>query len=231
VNAIVEITTPEHYIALADRQTEIRNTIDGIEADVVTITAPWRAKISRVSEKVRPIVTSLKQADARCTTLLGDYDAAQERIRQAEEDRLRKEAEAQAKAEQERTARALDRQAEREAKRGNKATARELRQQAESTRTEQVSVSVHVESAVPKTSTAGSFTWEADVFDVRKLIEAVYRGWVEVDALLSNEKYLNKLASGRKEGMNIVNAKTKRLPYPGVRAVKKPYRKRARGAR
>lgn len=233
VSAIVEVTTAEAYTALCQQQRAVREALDAIEIDKAEMVRPFKTKIEAVNERVARVVKPLKAIDAAITPLTTAYETIAERARVAEETRLRIEATAEAKRQQEADAKALERQALAERKKGNVGVARELQQQATATREETVHVSVHVESSVPAAGMTTGYTWGAEVFGFMELIKAVAAGLVEADALLPNEKYLNKQATARQDGMNIANvpvpgSRKKRLVYPGVHAVKKPYKKRGK---
>lgn len=183
--------------------------------------------------KKNEIDKPLEIAERQVKSLMGAYDAEQERIRKAEQDRLaeiaRKEEEAriaeelrileeERKAEEERLMQAAI-EAE---KSGNKAQAEELINVAEERSQEAAQAAAEIQAApvyvppvvVPKATPklAGGpvyqTRWKHQVVNLMDLVKAVASGRAPINALQTNYVFLGQQARSLKEHMNI----------PGVRA-------------
>ena len=190
------------WISIGDMIKEVKDTFDPI------CEAAHRAHKEATGKRAK-YLDPLTAAQRSVKGLMADYDADQERIRQAEQRRLeeiaRKEAEEEA---------LLDAiAAEEEAKR-NGATKEEAAQEAEAVMAEPVYVPpVVLPKATPKLAGGPVYRemWSAEVTDIKALCRAVAAGTISTEMVIGNMPALNKMAIAMKATMNI----------PGVRSISK----------
>lgn len=211
---------------IRDMMKEVAETFDPI------IEAAHRSHKKALEQKAK-FYKPLEDAQKSIKSLMSAYDAEQERIRKAEQDRLaeiaRKEEEAriaeelrileeERKAEEERLMQAAI-EAE---KNGNKAQAEELINVAEERSQEAAQAAAEIKAApvyvppvvVPKATPklAGGpvyqTRWKHQVVNLMDLVKAVASGRAPINALQANDVFLGQQARSLKEHMNI----------PGVRA-------------
>jgi hypothetical protein len=190
-------------------------------------------RLHKATTKLRNDLRNPFQSEAkRVKGLMSDYDAEQERIRQAEERRLAEEAR---RAEEARKAAELEEarriRAEEEARllaeaqkaeaEGNKVLAdailevgvkqvEELKVQEEIIAQEPVEAPVViVEKSVPKVAGGPSYRtiWDAQVVDLMALVKAVAAGTVSINALQANQTFLRQQAMSLKDTFKVPGCK------------------------
>ncbi len=192
----LEIMTPTEYeIAATDLQT-IKQRAKEMDALRRSLTRPLDEAKRGIMALFKPVEVELGQAERLYKGALLDYQTEQERIRAAEEARLR----AEARKKEER----LQARAEAAAAKGQVEKAAMLEEQAESV---PVPIVAAPTPAVSGISTRQ--TWHAEVMDKVLLIEAVAQGLVPDVVLEPVMSVLNAQARALKGALN----------YPGVKAV------------
>ncbi len=154
-------------------------------------------RLHKATTKLRNDLRNPFQSEAkRVKGLMSDYDAEQERIRQAEERRLAEEAR---KAEEDaRLAEAVELETN-----GHK-------EEAEAVIAEPVEAPVViVEKTVPKVAGGPSYRtiWDAQVVDLMALVKAVAAGQVSINALTPNQTFLRQQAMSLKETFKVPGVK------------------------
>jgi hypothetical protein len=219
-----KITSAALYAVAADDLKEIKAKINALDIERKAITKPLDEAKAAVMSLFRRPIEFLQEAERTIKTALIAYDDEHERLRKAEEDRLRKQQEEATRAAQAAAAEAR-RQAEEAAAAAANATSETERQAAESrlaeaamqeenAQSQQAALAVAptpiVATLTPKVAgIARKTTWKGECFDMLALIKAVAAGTAPITLLDVNESALNQMARAMKETLN----------YPGCRAV------------
>lgn len=192
-----EISSPEMYEAAAEDLRSIVTKKKDLDAQRKKITKPLDEAKAAVMDLFKPPIDFLTKAEGILKRGLSAWDEEQERIRR------QKEAEAAEALRKEREA--LEKKAEKMAAKGQVEKAAE-------TLAQSMSMPTAVVAPEPERAAGISFrdNWKAEVTDLRALVEAVAAGKVPLRALEASEKFLGAQAKALREEMN----------YPGVRVYK-----------
>ena len=184
------ITTQQEYDDGAVFLNQIKNKYKILDAKRKEITKPIDVTKARIMDLFRPPLEKLKRAEEIVKKIMSDYDDIQEQILIEQEEKLRKQAEA----EETRKRKDLNERAERWAEKGKEEKAEGLREQAES---------LHIEAPIlaPRTEKPKGISyrdhWTAEVVDF---------GMLPDEYKFPNMPMLNRVAQATKG----------QLPIPGV---------------
>lgn len=190
------ITTNDDYQQAAVILREIKTRAKDIEEERKRIVDPIRAGIQRINDLFRPAQDNLAQAEGLIKRGIGVWNA--------EQDRVRREAEAAAAEIARKEAEKLQKRADKALEAGHIERAAALEGAADN-------VTAAPVAPPPKAFGVSRRTvWKAEVVDKDALIKAVAVGDVEAEALEVNTVYLNRAVQLRKDNLN----------WPGVNVVK-----------
>lgn len=185
----ITIATPQDYEAANDELKRIKTKAKELEDKRKSLTRPLDESKKRILELFRPALTFLADAEKHIKRQMIDFTNDQERLRRAEEARIRE----QQRKEQEK----LRKQAEKAAAAGKAEKAEALQEQAESM------PPAFVPPATPKTSSSIRKVWKARVKDKDALIKAAAKR-SDLQALLDvNETALGGMARALKSNLAI----------------------------
>lgn len=225
------VSNPAEYEVALLAQSDIRALKDHIESRTERIIRGIRTWLDERYADKREAIKPLDEADKTIGAKAQAWKQAEDERTEKERQRLQAEADAKARADADAEAKRKDKEAEKLRKAGDAKAAKEREREAESLRTAPISApSVSIASRVPDVAgmTAGD-NWAADEnIDIKLLAEAVYKGWCVSNAISPNTKFLNQQAkamkpdrAGQPNGLNVIDPKTKRTPFPGVKAINK----------
>jgi hypothetical protein len=220
-DSIAVSNAAQYEIAMGHVAT-IREQIDAIDTAYQPAIDKLRVPLDAFYEDKRMLLKPLKDADKILSDVALGWKVAEDERAELEQRRLQAEADEQARKDRAAQEAAIEAERKRALKAGNKDKAAELEAEAE-TLAEQpvIGRQVQVSSSAPLVEgMAAGDKWKIreDTIDIKKLCEAVLRGWCSVEAVLPNVKYLNGRAKLEKKRFNAVDDKTKRTMFPGVQA-------------
>lgn len=190
------IESPEMMVAAANELKAIKGKARDLENRRLSMTRPLDDAKKQIMDFFRQPMQYLVDAEGIIKRGMLAYQNEQERLRRAEEARLRDIAEKERQR--------LERQAAKAAEQGKAEKAEDLRERAESM---PVPVVAHRAPQVAGISTREN--WSAEVTSLRELLQGVLDGKVPEVAVIADMKVLNAQARSLKDAMN----------YPGVKAV------------
>ena len=188
------IDCEEAYLSAGEELRAIKKKYNEIEAVRVDLKKPVLEAGKKIDEMFRPALDTLRAAEAACKKEMMRW--------QTEQDRIRREREAEQARELARAEAARQKALERGDDKGV-ARAEERAAQAVAQGT----------LVAPPAEVKGFYTvekWKAEVVDFKALVKWVNSRSGNLELLLPNEKALNKMAEGMKDKMSV----------PGVRVVK-----------
>jgi hypothetical protein len=215
----IRVSNSVEYEHALEQQKDIRNQIDVIEAAYKPAIEKLRPILDGWYEDVRVLRKPLEAADKAVGAAALSWKNAEEQRARDEQRRLQAEADARAQAERDAQLKARQAEAARLAKKDPKAAAAVREEAAQLAAQPVVAATVHVDANVPTVAgIAAGEKWvcREDAVDIKKLCEAVAKGWCDTIAVVPNWKYLNGRAKLDKEKFNQADPKTKRTPWPGV---------------
>lgn len=190
------IESPEMMDAAASELKSIKAKAKDLESRRMAMTRPLDDTKKQIMDFFRLPLQYLLDAENIIKRGMLAYQGEQERLRRAEEARLRDLAEKERQR--------LERQAAKADEQGKAEKAEDLREQAES-----LPVPVVAHSAPQVAGISTRENWSAEVTDMRALLQGVIDGKVPEVAVIADMKVLNAQARALKSAMN----------YPGVKAV------------
>jgi hypothetical protein len=186
------ITSPDMAEAAAEDLRKIKALSKELEENRKAITKPLDDEKSAIMDFYRPAQTYLGDAESVLKRKLMSY--------QAEQDRLRREAQAKAEAEARKERERLEKQAQKAEESGKT-------EQAEAIRENATMVSTHVVQEAPKLAGIATRTvWRGRVTDKNALVAAALNRPDIMALIMIDESALNKLATALKDNLNIPGA-------------------------
>lgn len=201
------IDTQEQYERGAYLRKSMKEMIATVDAARKKITQPLDAAKKAVMDLFRPVETCLDNGIHHVDSILVDYTTRKERECFEQEEKLRKQAEA----EEVRKKKAFEERAQKAEEAGNMGKAEDLRQKAEE-------VSIQAPTLAPAIQKIQGLSyredWSAEVVDLKALVNAVAEGRAPLNFIEANTKVLNQQARATKDSLVVPGVKFKSTKVP-----------------